>query len=217
MAWLLAKCWVRSSDFQLHELLSHLLRGHLMAEVIAMATMRCLPSIHPIFKLIIPHLRYTMEINVRARNGLVSDLGVFDQVVSTGGGGHVELLKRARASLTYRSFCPPDDLSDRGLLGVKSSYYAQDALRLWEIIYCYVEGIVSLHYKTDKAVKEDLELQTWCREITEIGLLGAQDQGELSPCPETSSVEGSSWEHPQNPPCFCETLQKHVQPLLECP
>ncbi|XP_059524857.1 polyunsaturated fatty acid lipoxygenase ALOX15 isoform X1 [Myotis daubentonii] len=177
MAWLLAKCWVRSSDFQLHELLSHLLRGHLMAEVIAMATMRCLPSIHPIFKLIIPHLRYTMEINVRARNGLVSDMGIFDQVVSTGGGGHVELLKRARASLTYRSFCPPDDLTDRGLLGVKSSYYAQDALRLWEIIYRYVEGIVSLHYKTDKAVKEDLELQTWCREITEIGLLGAQDQG----------------------------------------
>ncbi|XP_054565264.1 polyunsaturated fatty acid lipoxygenase ALOX15-like [Eptesicus fuscus] len=177
MAWLLAKCWVRSSDFQLHELLSHLLRGHLMAEVIALATMRCLPSIHPIFKLIIPHLRYTLEINVRARTGLVSKRGIFDQVVSTGGGGHVELLRRARASLTYRSFCPPDDLTDRGLLGVKSSYYAQDALRLWEIMYRYVEGIVSLHFKTDKAVKEDLELQTWCREITEIGLLGAQDQG----------------------------------------
>ncbi|XP_045442555.1 polyunsaturated fatty acid lipoxygenase ALOX15 [Pipistrellus kuhlii] len=148
MAWLLAKCWVRSSDFQLHELLSHLLRAHLMAEVIAMATMRCLPSIHPIFK-----------------------------VVSTGGGGHLEMLRRARAFLTYRSFCPPDDLADRGLLGVKSSYYAQDALRLWEIMYRYVEGIVSLHFKMDNAVKKDLELQTWCREITEIGLRGAQDQG----------------------------------------
>ncbi|KAK1331578.1 hypothetical protein QTO34_009535 [Cnephaeus nilssonii] len=177
MAWLLAKCWVRSSDFQLHELLSHLLRAHFMAEVIAMATMRCLPSIHPVFKLIMPHLQYTLEVNVRARTGLVSEHGIFDQVVSTGGGGHVELLRRARAFLTYRSFCPPDDLTDRGLLGVKSSYYAQDALRLWEIMYRYVEGIVSLHFKMDKAVKEDLELQTWCREITEIGLLGAQDQG----------------------------------------
>uniref|UniRef100_A0A0D9RKZ4 Arachidonate 15-lipoxygenase n=1 Tax=Chlorocebus sabaeus TaxID=60711 RepID=A0A0D9RKZ4_CHLSB len=177
MVWLLAKCWVRSSDFQLHELQSHLLRGHLMAEVIAVATMRCLPSIHPIFKLIIPHLRYTLEINVRARTGLVSDMGIFDQVVSTGGGGHVELLKRAGGFLTYSSFCPPNDLADRGLLGVKSSFYAQDALRLWEIIFRYVEGIVSLHYKTDVAVKDDPELQTWCREITEIGLQGGQDRG----------------------------------------
>ncbi|XP_032287820.1 polyunsaturated fatty acid lipoxygenase ALOX15 [Halichoerus grypus] len=177
MVWLLAKCWVRSADFQMHELQSHLLRGHLMAEVITVATMRCLPSIHPVFKLIIPHLRYTLEINLRARTGLVSDMGVFDQVVSTGGGGHVELLRRAGAFLTYRSFCPPDDLADRGLLGVKSSFYAQDALRLWEILARYVQGIVHLHYKTDEAVRDDLELQSWCAEITEVGLLGAQDRG----------------------------------------
>nr|DAZ89676.1 TPA_exp: arachidonate 15-lipoxygenase [Paradoxurus hermaphroditus] len=177
MTWLLAKCWVRSSDFQVHELQSHLLRGHLMAEVITVATMRCLPSLHPIFKLLIPHLRYTLEINVRARNGLVSDMGVFDQVVSTGGGGHVELLQRAGALLTYGSFCPPDDLAERGLLGVESCFYAQDALRLWEIIARYVQGIVGLHYGSDEAVRDDVELQTWCREITQIGLLGAQDRG----------------------------------------
>lgn len=125
----------------------------------------------------IPHLRYTLEINTRARTGLISDMGVFDQVVSTGGGGHVELLQRAGAFLTFRSFCPPDDLADRGLLGVKSSFYAQDALRLWEILARYVQGIVHLHYKTDEAVRDDLELQSWCREITEVGLLGAQDKG----------------------------------------
>ncbi|KAM9597009.1 LOW QUALITY PROTEIN: polyunsaturated fatty acid lipoxygenase ALOX15 [Trichechus inunguis] len=174
MVWLLAKCWVRSSDFQLYELQSHLLRGHLMAEVFAVATMRCLPSIHHIFKLIILHLRYTI---IRVRTGLGSDMGVFNQVVSTGGGGHVELLKRAGAFLTYSSFCPLDDLADRGLLGVKSCYYAQDALWLWEIISRYVEGIVNLHYKTGVAVKDDLELQSWCQEITEIGLQGAQDRG----------------------------------------
>ncbi|XP_072796680.1 polyunsaturated fatty acid lipoxygenase ALOX15-like isoform X3 [Vicugna pacos] len=118
-----------------------------------------------------------MEINIRARTGLVSDFGVFDRVVSTGGSGHVELLKRAGAFLTYSSFCPPDDLADRGLLGVKSCFYTQDALGLWKIISRYVAGIVSLHYETDDSVKEDLELQTWCREITEVWLLGAQDRG----------------------------------------
>lgn len=46
----------------------------------------------------------------------------------------MDILQRATACLTYRSFCPPDDLADRGLLDVKSSLYAQDALRLWGII-----------------------------------------------------------------------------------
>ncbi|XP_077826268.1 polyunsaturated fatty acid (12S)/(13S)-lipoxygenase, epidermal-type-like isoform X2 [Macaca mulatta] len=148
MAWLLAKTWVRSSDFQLHQLQSHLLRGHLIAEVIAVATMRSLPSLHPIYK-----------------------------VVSTGSGGHVDILQRATACLTYRSLCPPDDLADRGLLGVKSSLYGQDAIRLWGIISRYVEGMVGLFYKSDQAVKDDLELQAWCREMTETGLQMAQDRG----------------------------------------
>ncbi|OWK14708.1 hypothetical protein Celaphus_00000930 [Cervus elaphus hippelaphus] len=145
MAWLLAKTWVRSSDFQLHQLQSHLLRGHLIAE------------------LLIPHFRYTMEINVLARSNLVSKWGIFDL--------------RATAGLTYRSFCPPDDLADRGLLDVKSSLYGQDALRLWGVISRYVEKMVSLFYKSDGAVKDDPELQAWCREITETGLQGAQDRG----------------------------------------
>ncbi|XP_055450289.1 polyunsaturated fatty acid lipoxygenase ALOX15 [Psammomys obesus] len=175
--WLLAKCWVRSSDLQVHELQAHLLRGHLTAEVFAVATMRCLPSVHPVFKLLVPHLLYTMEINVRARNNLISDSGIFDMGMSIGGGGHLDLLKQAGAFLTYGSLCPPDDLAERGLLDVESCFYAKDALRLWEITERYVAGMLDLYYKSDEAVREDYELQNWCREITEVGLQGAQDRG----------------------------------------
>lgn len=59
---------------------------------------------------------------------------LLSQAVSTGGGGHVQLLRRATAQLTYCSLCPPDDLADRGLLGLPGALYARDALRLWEII-----------------------------------------------------------------------------------
>ncbi|XP_047687877.1 polyunsaturated fatty acid lipoxygenase ALOX12 isoform X7 [Prionailurus viverrinus] len=198
LAWLLAKIWVRNSDFQLHQLQYHLLNTHLVAEVIAVATMRCLPGLHPVFKLLIPHIRYTLEINTRARSQLISEGGIFDKAVSTGGGGHVHLLRRAMAQLTYSSLCPPDDLAARGLLGIPSALYAHDALRLWEIIArvwkelgnvpqdnagetCphkqYVQGIVRLFYHRDDVVRGDPELQAWCREITEVGLCQAQDRG----------------------------------------
>ncbi|XP_019060326.1 arachidonate 12-lipoxygenase, 12S-type isoform X2 [Fukomys damarensis] len=177
LAWLLAKSWVRNADFQLHQLQYHLLNTHLVAEVIAVATMRCLPGLHPIYKLLIPHIRYTMEINTRARTQLISERGVFDQASNTGGGGHVQLLRQAMAQMTYGSLCPPDDLADRGLLGIPSALYARDALQLWEIIARYVEGIVHLFYQKDDDVRRDPELQAWCREITEVGLCKAQDRG----------------------------------------
>ncbi|XP_075850293.1 polyunsaturated fatty acid lipoxygenase ALOX12-like [Microcebus murinus] len=177
LAWLLAKLWVRSSDFQLHELQYHLLNTHLLGEVIAVATMRCLPGLHPVFKLLIPHVRYTMEINTRARTRLISDGGVLDKGLSIGGGGRAQLLRQAMAQLTYRSLCPPDDLADRGLLGIPSAHYAHDALRLWEITARYVEGIIHLFYQKDDVVRGDPELQAWCRDITEVGLCQAEDRG----------------------------------------
>ncbi|XP_038624734.1 polyunsaturated fatty acid lipoxygenase ALOX12-like [Tachyglossus aculeatus] len=177
LAWLLAKAWVRSADFQLHQLQAHLLRTHLVAEVLVVATLRRLPDLHPVYKLLAPHMRYTLEINTRARSQLISDGGVFDRVVGTGGGGHIELLRRAGQKLTMSSLCPPEDLAARGLLGLPSALYAQDALRLWGIIGRYVSGLVGLYYDEDQAVQRDSELQSWIREVTDIGLGEAHDRG----------------------------------------
>ncbi|XP_064408889.1 polyunsaturated fatty acid lipoxygenase ALOX12-like [Latimeria chalumnae] len=175
--WLLAKIWVRSSDFQVHQINSHLLRTHLLGEVFSIATLRQLPHMHPLFKLLIPHTKYTLEINTRGRAQLIGENGIFDMVFASGRGGHLEIARRAFQQLTYKSLCFPDDLEERGLQGLKKHYYQEDGLKIWAAIFRFVENIVGLYYRSDLEVKSDSELQAWVKDIYEEGFCYAPNSG----------------------------------------
>ncbi|TMS02164.1 Arachidonate 5-lipoxygenase [Larimichthys crocea] len=169
LAWLLAKMWVRHAEFQVFQLLSHLLRTHLVIEVFCVATLRQLPAVHPIYKLLTPHLRYTLEINCRGRTQLISANGIFKRVVSTGGDGLLILAQREYKVLTYRSLQPHNDFSDRGVSQLPKYFYREHSLMLWEAIHSFVSDMVSLYYQSDQDVQEDLELQAWFRDISQEG------------------------------------------------
>ncbi|XP_015255315.1 PREDICTED: arachidonate 15-lipoxygenase B-like, partial [Cyprinodon variegatus] len=133
--WLLAKTFVRSAEFNLHELNFHLLRTHLLAEVFAVSTLRNLPMVHPLYKLLIPHTRYTLHINVLARKVLISENGVLTTVASSGGEGMFKILGDSLSSMTYRSLCIPDDIADRGMENIPNFYYRDDGLKLWNSLH----------------------------------------------------------------------------------
>nr|XP_014339480.1 PREDICTED: arachidonate 5-lipoxygenase-like [Latimeria chalumnae] len=177
--WLLAKIWVRSSDFQVHEMNSHLLRTHLLGEVFSIATLCQLPDMHPLFKLLIPHTKYTLDINTRARAQLIGKNAVFDRAVASGGGGHLKIAQKAFQQLTYKSLCFPDDLEERGLQGLKKHYYQEDGLKIWVAILRFVENIVGLYYRSDLEVKSDSELQAWVKDIYKEGFCKAPNSGEI--------------------------------------
>lgn len=72
-------------------MITHLLRCHLFMEPIAIACWRQLPSIHPLWKLLQPHVRGVLAINTLGRERLIPAGGVADNTLSLGGGGTKEL------------------------------------------------------------------------------------------------------------------------------
>ncbi|XP_031824495.1 arachidonate 15-lipoxygenase B [Sarcophilus harrisii] len=105
--WLLAKTWVRNSEFLVHEMVTHLLCTHFISEVFAIATMRQLPMCHPVFK-----------------------------STALGHLGCLELVARGMKILTYRSLCLPHNLADRGVQGLANYHYRDDGLQIWGIPTC---------------------------------------------------------------------------------
>lgn len=68
-------------------MITHLFRTHLFMEPIAVACWRNLPSLHPVWKLLTPHMRGVLAINTLARERLLPAGGVADNTISVGGGG----------------------------------------------------------------------------------------------------------------------------------
>ena len=69
------------------QIITHLLRTHLFMEPIAVACYRQLPTIHPMWKLLSPHIRGVLAINTLGRDRLIAKGGMVDIILSVGGGG----------------------------------------------------------------------------------------------------------------------------------
>ncbi|XP_077437581.1 polyunsaturated fatty acid 5-lipoxygenase-like isoform X1 [Vanacampus margaritifer] len=171
--WLLAKIWVRSADFQHHQTVTHLLRTHLISEMFAIAMFRHLPAVHPVYKLLIPHIRFTIAINTKAREQLICECGIFDKANATGGGGHMQLVRKATKVLTFRSLCFPDMIKSRGVDSkqeLPTYFYRDDGYKVWEATKSFVSDVVTIYYSSNEKVKGDEEIQAFVKDVCTFGM-----------------------------------------------
>ncbi|XP_047402684.1 hydroperoxide isomerase ALOXE3 isoform X3 [Sciurus carolinensis] len=175
--WLLAKTWVRNSEFLVHENNTHFLCTHLLCEAFSMATLRQLPLCHPVYKLLLPHTRYTLQVNTIARATLLNPEGLVDKVTSIGRRGLLYLMSTGLAHFTYTNFCLPDSLRARGVLTIPNYYYRDDGLKIWAAIESFVSEIVGYYYPSDASVQQDSELQAWVGEIFAQAFLNRESSG----------------------------------------
>ncbi|KAE8710610.1 Linoleate 13S-lipoxygenase 2-1 [Hibiscus syriacus] len=179
--WKLAKTQVLAHDSIYHQLVSHWLRTHACGEPYVIATNRCLSVMHPIYRLLHPHLRYTMEINALARESLVAADGPIEKIMTLGKYylevGSVFYDQHWRfdqqslpADLISRGMAEEDPSVPQGLrLTIKDYPYASDGLLLWDALKQWVTEYVNHYYPNPSMVEADQELQAWWTEIRTVG------------------------------------------------
>lgn len=175
--WNQAKAHACAVDGGIHQLAHHWLRTHACMEPYIIATHRQLSRMHPIFKLLQPHMRYTMEINSLARQGLINGGGIIEACFTPGkyameiSSAYYKSLWRfdmeaLPADLIRRGMAEEDPSSKTGVKLLIEDYpYAADGLLIWSAIEEGVESYVSHFYPENSDISSDVELHKWWHEI----------------------------------------------------
>lgn len=179
--WQLAKAHVCSNDAGVHQLVNHWLRTHASLEPFILAAHRQMSALHPIFKLLDPHMRYTLEINGLARQSLINADGVIESCFTPGryameisaaaykGSWRFDM-ESLPADLIRRGMAVPDATQPHGLKLLIEDYpYATDGLQIWSAIENWVRTYVNRYYPNSSLICNDRELQAWYFESINVG------------------------------------------------
>ncbi|KAE8039377.1 hypothetical protein FH972_011795 [Carpinus fangiana] len=186
--WRLAKVHVLAHDSGYHQLVSHWLRTHCATEPYIIATNRQLSVVHPIYRLLHPHFRYTMEINALAREALINAGGIIETSFAPAKySGELSSaaydqqwqfnLQALPADLINRGMAVEDPSAPHGLkLTIEDYPFANDGLILWDAIKEWVTDYVNHYYPNPSLILSDQELQQWWTEIRTLGHADKKDE-----------------------------------------
>ena len=106
-----------------------------------MGLMRNIPDAHPVYKLLRPHVRYTMAINTAARISLITEDGLIPVIFSVGFDGQNEVFRRSgkRYSITWSNI--KHNTKERGVddsTKLLFYHYCDDGFKIWDALKAYI-------------------------------------------------------------------------------
>ncbi|KAL5715807.1 linoleate 13S-lipoxygenase [Ranunculus cassubicifolius] len=186
--WKFAMVHVATHDAGYHQLVIHWLRTHCCTEPYIIAANRQLSAMHPIYRLLDPHFRYTMEINALARSALICASGVIESTFTPGrysmeisSAAYDQLwqfdMEALPADLIRRGMAVEDPNAEHGVkLTIEDYPFANDGLVLWDAIKTWVSDYVNHYYPDANSIEADAELQAWWTEVRTKGHEDKKDE-----------------------------------------
>jgi len=165
LKWAIAKYIVNAVSAMQHETIAHLGDCHLTIEPMVVAAHRQLAEQHPLLKLLIPHFRFTININDDALHSLIIPGGV----VATNVGPSIEstraLLANAHSAWRWDENNPDHVFQLRGVDKLPVFPFRDDTRLLWKATREFVSNYLRSYYRDDQDVIDDAELQGFINEL----------------------------------------------------
>jgi arachidonate 15-lipoxygenase len=166
LKWRIAKYTMNVCSAIQHEAVAHLGDTHLIIEPMIVAMHRQLATEHPLHKLLIPHFRFTININDDAIHSLIVPGGVVACNVGIAIESSLDLVSRAHLAWRWDEHVPAREFARRGVERLPAFPFRDDTLLLWRAIHDYVGAYLRVYYRNDQDVVDDIELQGWIWELT---------------------------------------------------
>jgi arachidonate 15-lipoxygenase len=164
LKWQVAKQIVNICSAIQHENVAHLGACHLILDTIIIAAHRELSEQHPLLTLLIPHFRFTLNINNDALHNLIIPGGVTACDVGLTPESSFEMIAEARKAWHWDEQSPEQLFKDRGVDedSLPHFEFRDDTLLLWKAIKKFVREYLAVYYKSNNSsVADDTELQAF--------------------------------------------------------
>jgi heme peroxidase/lipoxygenase len=144
-------------------LIRHFCWVHLTAgAALAMATRNCLPSAHPIRRLLWPHVFGTQYSNAIVTKGQMVHGGDFPDIFSLTDKGMCSLFSASYSAFRLSVFDPAADAVRRGIAGVGFETTSQNNLQvLFDVMHAHATRYVDAYYPADAEITGDPRLMAW--------------------------------------------------------